>query len=349
MREVPTCSSVSTVEVGECSEALVVVVSTEWLRESKEPSECADTTEVSSTDGAVIGMRSPKRGAKPFDFRQPKTLERNQLKALQMIFEGFARPASSILGANLRVSSRIEIIDVQQRTWEELLGEDAEPAAVSVFNLAPLPPRAVLIVPAELALRMVDLRLGGGGGEVETVRGPTDIEQVIISTVIGEVIAQVPIAFSSLVELRVDRLHQEVALQFVQGIPLNEMCVTVQMSMTIAERDPAEVTLVLPFAMLRPILDQLGNRPTSVVERQSESFTKALSERLLDTVVETKVVFRPTHLTSGEILDLEPGDVIRLGHRQGTALDVMVDDVKLYRAQPTQVGARIAILLVEES
>jgi flagellar motor switch protein FliM len=294
-------------------------------------------------------MRSSKRGAKLFDFRQPKTLERNQLKALQMVFEGFARPASSILGANLRVSSRIEVTDVDQRTWEELLSDDADPSAVSVFNLAPLPPRAVLIVPAKLALLMVDLRLGGGGSEVEAVRAPTDIEQVIISTVVGEVIAQIPIAFSSLVELRVDRLHQEVALQFVQGIPLNEMCVTVKMSMTIAERDPAEVTLVLPFTMLRPILDQLGNRPTSVVERQSESFTKALSERLLDTTVEAKVVFKPTQLTSGEILSLEPGDVIRLGHRQGTALDVVVDGVRLYRAQPTQVGTRVAILLVEEN
>ena len=303
---------------------------------------------MSGVDSIVADGTRSKKPPKPFDFRQPKTLERNQLKALELLFEGFTRPASSILGANLRLPSRIEVSEVDQRTWEELLSEFTEPAAVTVFNLSPLPPRAILTIPAQLALLMVDLRLGGSGSEVQELRSPTDIEQVIISSVVSELIAQIPNSFSPIAEIRVDRLHQEQALQFVQGVQLNEMCVTVRFGIAIGERDPVSVCLILPFALLRPILDLLGNRPSAAVETHSEAFSTALESRLHDTMVEVKVVFNPTNLTSGEILDLVPGDVIRLGHRQGSALDVMVDGVKLYRSQPTQIGSRVGVLLVEE-
>ncbi|MGC8480303.1 MAG: flagellar motor switch protein FliM [Acidimicrobiales bacterium] len=303
---------------------------------------------MSGVDSGVAEVIKPRKAPKLFDFRQPKTLERNQLKALELLFEAFARPASSVLGANLRLPSRIEVEEVDQRTWEELLTDFTDPASVSVFNLAPLPSRAILTIPAQLSLLMVDLRLGGSGTEPQELRNPTDIEQVIISSVVGELIAQIPNSFSSLVDIRIERLHQEQALQFVQGVQLNEMCVTVKFSMVIGEREPEGVYLILPFPLLRPILDLLGNRSAQAIETHSEEFSTALQQRLRDTVVEAKVVFNPTYLTSGEILELVPGDVVRLGHRQGAALDVMVDGVKLYRAQPTQLGSRVGVLLVEE-
>lgn len=296
-----------------------------------------------------MGTKAGKRTAKSFDFRQPKTLERNQLKALELIFEGFTRPASSILGANLRLPCRIEVAEVEQSVWEDILTESGEVASVSTFNMAPLPPRAVLVIPGELALIMVDLRLGGSGSEPQESRNPTDIEQVIIANVVGEILGQIPNAFAPIAQVRIERLHSEPSLQFVQGIALNEMCIVVRFSISIGEREALPSSLVLPFALLRPLLDNLGSRPTVALERQSAGFAEALTERLRSTNIELKVVFSPTFLTSGEIVELRAGDIVRLGHRQGSPLDVMVDGVKLYKSQPTQVGNRVAVMLVEES
>lgn len=289
-----------------------------------------------------------RKAAKSFDFRQPKTLERTQARSIEMLLESFARPASTVLGANLRVPSRIEISSTSQRTWEEVLGELPDTGSVSLFYLAPLPSKIVLFLPAVLALRLVDLRLGGIGDQEPEARVPTDIEQTIILGVLGEVLPQLANAFSPIIETRLERLGTEQALQFVQGIPLNEMCFLVNLDVAIGELSTQTISIVFPFPVLRPIVESLGSRGHAVVEKQSEEFHKGLETRLQDVEVDVEVLFKPTVLTSGEIVQMVPGDVINLGHRVSDPLDVIVNDVYLYRGRPTKVGSRLAVLIVEE-
>ncbi len=288
------------------------------------------------------------RMTKSFDFRQPKTLERTQARSIEMLLESFARPASTVLGANLRVPSRIEMASTSQKTWEEVLGELPEIGSVSLFYLTPLPSKIVLFLPAALALRLVDLRLGGIGDQEPEARVPTDIEQTIILGVLGEVLPQLTSAFSPIIETRLERLGTEQALQFIQGIPLNEMCFLVNLDVTIGELSSQTMSLVFPFPALRPIVESLGSRGHAVVEKQSEEFHQGLETRLQDVEVDVEVLFKPTVLTSGEIVEMEPGDVINLGHRVSDPLDVIVNGVHLYRGRPTKVGSRLAVLIVEE-
>ncbi len=285
---------------------------------------------------------------KSFDFRQPKTLERTQARSIEMLLESFARPASTVLGANLRVPSRLEIESTSQKTWEEILSELPELGSVSVFYLTPLPSKIVLFLPATLALRLVDLRLGGVGDQEFEARIPTDIEQTIILGVMGEVLPQLTNAFSPIVETRLERLGTEQALQFVQGIPLNEMCFLVSFDVTIGELGSETMFLVFPFPALRPLVESLGNRNHTVVEKQSEEFHQGLETRLQDVEINVEILFKPTLLTSGEIVRMVPGDVVNLGHRVSDPLDVIVDGVQLYRGRPTKVGSRLAVLIVEE-
>ncbi len=289
-----------------------------------------------------------RKATKSFDFRQPKTLERTQARSIEMLLESFARPASTVLGANLRVPSRIEIASTSQKTWEEVLGELPDTGSVSLFYLAPLPSKIVLFLPAVLALRLVDLRLGGIGDQEPEARVPTDIEQTIILGVLGEVLPQLANAFSPIIETRLERLGTEQALQFVQGIPLNEMCFLVNLDVAIGELSTQTISIVFPFPALRPIVESLGSRGHAVVEKQSEEFHKGLETRLQDVEVDVEVLFKPTVLTSGEIVQMVPGDVINLGHRVSDPLDVIVNDVYLYRGRPTKVGSRLAVLIVEE-
>ncbi|SHE77753.1 Type III flagellar switch regulator (C-ring) FliN C-term [Ferrithrix thermotolerans DSM 19514] len=285
---------------------------------------------------------------KSFDFRQPKTLERTQVRSIEMLLESFARPASTLLGANLRVASRIEILGTAQKLWEEILGELSGVGSVSVFYLVPLPSKVVLFMPASLALKLVDLRLGGVCDQEFEPRVPTDIEQSIILGVLGEVLPQLSNAFSPIIETKFERLNSEQALQFVQGIPLNEMCLSVNFNVSIGELGAEEITMIFPFPALRPLVESLGSRGHALVEKQSEEFHKGLKTRLQDVEVDVEVLFKPIQLTSGEIIRLVPGDVVSLGHRVSDPLDLIVDGAHLYKGRPTRVGSRLAVLIVEE-
>ncbi len=286
------------------------------------------------------------RQAKKFDFRQPKTLERNQLRSLQLLLEAFARPASSILSANLRVHCRLDITGLLQLPWEGVLDMFEDNGSVTVVSLPPLPAKAIYYQQFDPALRIVDLRFGGSGEDIPSRTMLTDIELDVVLGIMEEVLAQLPAAFSSILDIRLGQITQEQSLQLVHAAAMNEMCIVAKMVLRIDDKHDHETALILPFPLLRPMLDQLGSRGVAVVE-QSLGFANKLAERLQDVDLDLEVVFKPTYLSSGQIVDLRPGDVVRLAHRKGEPLDLVCGPVKVSKVQPTQVGRRLACLVVE--
>ena len=108
-------------------------------------SEIVEETPASPTSASSAPVEEAERSekvktrqAKKFDFRQPKTLERNQLRSLQLLLEAFARPASSILSANLRVHCRLDITGLLQLPWEGVLDMFEDNGSVTVVSLPPI-------------------------------------------------------------------------------------------------------------------------------------------------------------------------------------------------------------------
>ena len=316
-------------------------------------SEIVEETPASPTSASSAPVEEAERSekvktrqAKKFDFRQPKTLERNQLRSLQLLLEAFARPASSILSANLRVHCRLDITGLLQLPWEGVLDMFEDNGSVTVVSLPPLPSKAIYYQQFDPALRIVDLRFGGSGDDIPSRNMLTDIELDVVLGIMEEVLAQLPAAFSSILDIRLGQITQEQSLQLVHAAAMNEMCIVAKMLLRIDDKHDHETALILPFPLLRPMLDQLGSRGVAVVE-QNLGFANQLAERLQDVDLDLEVVFKPTFLSSGQIVDLRPGDVVRLAHRKGEPLDLVCGPVKVSKVQPTQVGRRLACLVVE--
>ena len=316
-------------------------------------SEIVEETPASPTSASSAPVEEAERSekvktrqAKKFDFRQPKTLERNQLRSLQLLLEAFARPASSILSANLRVHCRLDITGLLQLPWEGVLDMFEDNGSVTVVSLPPLPSKAIYYQQFDPALRIVDLRFGGSGDDIPSRNMLTDIELDVVLGIMEEVLAQLPAAFSSILDIRLGQITQEQSLQLVHAAAMNEMCIVAKMLLRIDDKHDHETALILPFPLLRPMLDQLGSRGVAVVE-QNLGFANQLAERLQDVNLDLEVVFKPTFLSSGQIVDLRPGDVVRLAHRKGEPLDLVCGPVKVSKVQPTQVGRRLACLVVE--
>ena len=316
-------------------------------------SEIVEETPTSPTPASSAPVEEAERSekvktrqAKKFDFRQPKTLERNQLRSLQLLLEAFARPASSILSANLRVHCRLDITGLLQLPWEGVLDMFEDNGSVTVVSLPPLPSKAIYYQQFDPALRIVDLRFGGSGEDIPSRNMLTDIELDVVLGIMEEVLAQLPAAFSSILDIRLGQITQEQSLQLVHAAAMNEMCIVAKMLLRIDDKHDHETALILPFPLLRPMLDQLGSRGVAVVE-QNLGFANQLAERLQEVNLDLEVVFKPTFLSSGQIVDLRPGDVVRLAHRKGEPLDLVCGPVKVSKVQPTQVGRRLACLVVE--
>src|SRR5207253_1507985 len=111
----------------------------------------------------------PRRGAgrrgtpQPFDFRRPSKFSREQIRALQIIHETFARQFATVLSTSLRVVCQVGMGTLEQRSYAEYTDALSNPSYIATFSAHPLPGGALLAMPLELVMCIVDRMLGGPG------------------------------------------------------------------------------------------------------------------------------------------------------------------------------------------
>lgn len=298
-----------------------------------------------ATDPAPPAARAAVR---PYDFRRPPGLDRHHVRSLQLLFEVLSQRASGALTAGLGLPVHLRLNAVEQMTWEGCVASIREPTALMTFGLHPLPGRAVLDVPIELAMYLVDVRLGGRGTGPFPSRALNDLEEALVSEVVGRVVAEVPPAFSPAGPLSVGPVTHLSDARFLPSLPSAEMCVVAELALQ-AERAPeVPMTFCLPPATTRPLVESLeqSSRDGGGGALTDQDQARAL-ERALDVTVDVTVRFPPTVMTPSELTSLRPGDVIQLMHAPGEALTVLVGGHPCMAAVDSTVGRRLCCTIVE--
>jgi flagellar motor switch protein FliM len=252
------------------------------------------------------------------------------------------------MGAALRRNVKIELDSIDQLSWESLLSELVGSGLVITFALHPLASKATIFLPADVALRLIDLRLGGDGvsADVDT-RQLTDLEQDLASKLFEDMVHQVAASISTQTAVVPDRVHTEPSLEFIQGIPLGEMCVWAKFRFSLGDDQSSELSMVLPYSMLRPVVETISSRAVAV-QGDDNDFQASFERRLQEVPVVAHVRLQPTTISSQAFLRLKPGDVVGLGHRKNRPMSVVVDRVELYKAVLGQSGSRVSAVIVGE-
>ena len=80
-----------------------------------------------------------KKGYKLYNFRRPDKFSKDHLKVLQDIHKEFSRQLSLLLSTYLRLNLDVEVVSVDQLTYEEFTRSLPAPITVCVLELNPLP------------------------------------------------------------------------------------------------------------------------------------------------------------------------------------------------------------------
>ena len=292
----------------------------------------------------------PVSGAqvRPYDFRTPEVLDRNRLRSLGLVLENFTRLASRRLSVDLHVPVELVVTDAREVMWGELA--DAEdPYCMVLFGLSPLPGRALLHLPTELAMAIVDLRMGGAGAGAYPARPLSDIDVELLSDVMGGALEQLATAFGHLAAVSLAGMQVESTAQLFQVVRASDSCLAVGLEVRLGEDAAMTRTcsLGLPLTMLRPLMRALLNMGEGSLRGPAEAGHNPAGERLLDPLVEVAVRFQPKSLSSQEILGLQEGDVIHLHHPCDLPLEVAVENVVYLAALPMERARRIACTVVD--
>ncbi|MHB1486726.1 MAG: flagellar motor switch protein FliM [Acidimicrobiales bacterium] len=297
------------------------------------------------------GQEAPRGAASQahvrlFDFRLPDSLDRAHVHALQMMFEVFTHRISGVMATQLRVPVTVRLGELSQRSWEDFSASLPEPAYLVSVGLVPLAGRLMLHLPLELAMTLVDLRLGGSGKGRFPDRAPNDIEQRLVGEVAGGIVAELPAVFAPLATVSVGSLSYVASVQFLPSARRNDMYLVVELAVELGEGRSFTCGIAFPFTALHPIIDVLAKQEMDEPS-STETGASATADRLLEAPIEVSVRFPPTTLTPTEFLSLAAGDVIRLPYEQGASLALVAERQNLIEVLPTTRGKRLACIVTE--
>lgn len=290
-----------------------------------------------------------KRNYKLYNFRRPDKFSKDHLRALQTIHDSFARQLGMILTAYLRMNVEVDVVSVDQLTYDEFVRSMPSPITVTIIEMEPLSGQCLMGFSHEISSSMIDRMLGGPGSAEQKPRELTDIEQSLIKRIIDRATESLEEAWHSFVSVNINIIGMEDNYNLIQVASPGEIVALVTFEITLSNKDSGLMNLCIPFPVLEMVLSQLSAQ--RIFHRQSEGISVEEKEKVLEKLRYAKtpveVYMAGTRLSVRELLDLSVGDVIKLDRPASADMLISVNRRPKFYGRPGKVKDRLAIFVTD--
>ena len=301
------------------------------------------------SDGSVsaeeVKAEEEERKVKVYDFKRPDRFSKDQIRTLFMLHESFSRLLNTYLSASLRTMVDIEVLSVEQLTYQEFVQSMGNPSVIGILALPPLKGNIIIEVGTDLAFSYIDRVFGGEGKSGLKSRALTDIETAIMRRFIDTVTGYFKEAWSNVVEFRPNFETMETNPQFAQIVPPSDMVVLVTIHIKMGEVD-GMMNICIPYLVLEPVMSKLTTSFWVAASADRESSPEQVAElqrKIERTHVPFKVELGSVNITIREFLTLGFGDVLQLDTLTKDELICYVGTNAKFRAHPGTAGKRMAV------
>ena len=161
---------------------------------------------VSEPSKRAASPRTPGRSktkVKPYDFKRPERVGKEQMRALQSLHEGFGRNYSASLAALLRCIVDVKLTSVDQLTYSEFIFSLENPTCINIIEADPMDGNWILDVNPAVIFPIISRMLGGGttATETSTRRSLTEIETRLVSRITDMFLKELHEAWANVVKL----------------------------------------------------------------------------------------------------------------------------------------------------
>jgi flagellar motor switch protein FliM len=294
----------------------------------------------------AVGGRSRRGAPRTYDFRRPTKLSREHVRVLQIAQEAFARQATTVLTTMLRTGARMELLGIEQHSYDDYVVTLSDPYFLTTFTIEPLVGKGLLAYPLDLAMATVDHMLGGSGAAQQPERPMTAMETTITHSLLTRLLQEFAAAFQHVSDLQpvVDGIEYNPAL--AQAAAGSDTVMVARYAMSIGSRE-SSASLVLPFASFAPALNNAASPQLSEsAQRKRQRAAELLAERLELVPVDVSVRFSPLEVSSEDLLSLTVGDVLLLRHPRDAPLEVTTNDAVFAHAIASNHRRRLSAAIV---
>ncbi len=280
----------------------------------------------------------PAKRAQPYDFRRPDRIAKDQLRAIHLLHENFARSLASSLSAYLRAYVAVNLISVEQLSFMEFSQCLPSPTCLVSLGMRPCEGNGVLEINPSLVFPILEMLLGGNGKYPTKInRELTEIEQSILEGLFRIMLHDLKLSWQSVTPVDFTIESHETDPQLMQILAPNEAVVAVSMEVRIGD-NAGMMNIGIPsivVKMLRHKFDQQWSlRKSESTETEQARILKLIKPSMLN--LDTRLS-GPT-LRVEDLLDIKVDDVLTFDYPVNRPLDLTVNGVLKYRGSVINTG-----------
>jgi flagellar motor switch protein FliM len=244
----------------------------------------------------------------PYNFSSSGQISKDQLRAISMLNDMFARNLTHNLAAWLRTRFQVNLVSAEQIAFNDFLMRIPEICYVCSVRLEPLGALSVLQLDLGLAPPMIDLLLGGEGRE-GSLRELTDIEEAILASVVEIICRELTAAWQSVgLSFNFERRQMQTQVARLMSVSEKTLCLSFEIRMP---HGSGLLNLAFPAVVANTILRRLtsdwGRRRRHAPETRARMEASARQIRF-GGVLQLPAVRLPAKSIEG----LEPGQILSL-------------------------------------
>jgi len=283
----------------------------------------------------------------PYNFSSAGQISTEQLRAISLLNDLFARNLTHNLAAWLRTRFQVNLVSAEQIQFNEFLLRIPEISYVASVRLEPLGALSVLQLDLGLAPPMIDLLLGGDGKD-GPLRELTDIEESILASVVEIVCRELTVAWQPVgLSFSFERRQMQTQVARIIAVTEKTLCLSFEIRMP---HSSGLLNLAFPAVVANTILRRLTTDWSR--RRRHAGDTRARMELLARRIrFGASLQLPPVSLAASAVEELAPGSVLRLDLPVNTLPVWRVGNQSLAEAEAIRQGphraARIERALTE--
>ena len=270
----------------------------------------------------------------PYSFSSAGEISNDQLRAISMLNDLFARNLTHNLAAWLRTRFQVNLVSAEQIQFNEFLLRIPEISYVASVRLEPLGGLSVLQLDLGLAPPIIDLLLGGDGRD-GPLRELTDIEEAILGSVVEIICRELTAAWQPVgLRFNFERRQMQTQVARLMSVTEKTLCLSFEIRMP---HSSGLLNLAFPAVVANTVLRRLttdwGRR-----RRHADDARSYMANVVKKIRFGCSLQLPAVRVSTKELEELEKGSILRLNLPANTLPYWQVGGQVFSKAQPVRFG-----------
>lgn len=285
-----------------------------------------------------------EKQVKDYDFKRPAKFSKEHLRTLEIIYEHYGRLISTNLPVYLRKNVQVSVASSETVTFSEFSNALSNPVILGIVDFKPLNGSIIIELAPNLGFAMIDRMLGGQGAPLEKTRDFSEIELIILQKLLIICMQLMREPWRNVVDINPMMERIETNAQFAQVIAPSDMIAIVTMNVKIGDVE-GFMNICLPYFTLEDIMDKLNTKYwySTMQKEDSENYEEYIESLIKRIDIPVKAVLGKSLVSVNDFINLQPGDIIRLGTGVESEMDVYVGNIKKFTALPGSSKDKYAV------